>query len=174
MRPRAEVEPYPVLPTAVDRGSEAFAANQQANQASLDKLAGVLAQARAGGGEKYTARHKAKGKLLPRERVELLIDRDAHFLELCPLAGFEISGHSPGSSIIGGVGVVSGVECLITASDSTVKGGAVSEYGVVKSAASPRSPSTTGCPRSGSPSRPAPTCPTSTRSSCRAAAPSAT
>jgi acyl-CoA carboxylase subunit beta len=131
--PAAEVEPYPVLPTAVDRRSEAFAANERANRASLDKLAGVLAQARAGGGEKYTSRHKGKGKLLPRERIELLIDRDAHFLELCPLAGFEISGHSPGASIVGGIGVVSGVECLISASDSTVKGGAVNEYGVVKS-----------------------------------------
>ena len=129
----AEVEPYPVLPTAVDRSSEAFAGNERANRASLDKLSAALAKAREGGGEKYTTRHKAKGKLLPRERVELLIDRDAHFLELCPLAGLDISGHAPGSSIIGGIGVVSGVECLISASDSTVKGGAVSEYGVIKS-----------------------------------------
>jgi acetyl-CoA carboxylase carboxyltransferase component len=130
--PPEQEQPYPVLPTAVDPRSAAFADNQRANQASLDKLAAALATARGGGGEKYQARHRAKGKLLPRERVELLLDRDSHFLELCPLAGLDISGHAPGSSIIGGIGVVSGVECLITANDSTVKGGAVSEYGVIK------------------------------------------
>jgi acetyl-CoA carboxylase carboxyltransferase component len=126
-------EPYPALGTAVDPRAQSYGENRAANLASLDKLAGALAAARAGGGEKYTARHLAKGKLLPRQRIELLLDRDSHFLELCPLAGYEISGHTPGAAVIGGVGVVSGVECLITGNDSTVKGGAVSEYGVVKS-----------------------------------------
>src|SRR6188768_2619401 len=111
MRPPMQ-QPYPVLPTSVDRQADAYRANRDTNQASLEKLAAALARSREGGGEKYTSRHKAKGKLLPRERVELLIDRDAHFLELCPLAGLDISGHSPGSSIIGGIGVVSGVECF--------------------------------------------------------------
>ncbi|HUS64767.1 MAG TPA: carboxyl transferase domain-containing protein [Kofleriaceae bacterium] len=126
-------QPYPVLPTSVDRQADAYRANLTANQASLEKLATALARSREGGGEKYTARHKAKGKLLPRERIELLLDRGSYFLELCPLAGLDISGHAPGASVIGGVGLVSGVECLITAAESTVKGGAVGEYGVIKS-----------------------------------------
>jgi len=75
----------------------------------------------------------SKGKLLPRQRIELLLDRDAHFLELCPLAGFGVRGVTPGGSVIGGIGVVSGVECMIVASDSTVKGGAINEFGMKKS-----------------------------------------
>ena len=94
---------------------------------------GARARPRVGGGEKYTSRHKAAGKLLPRERVELLLDRDSYFLELCPLAGKDVPGHTPGASLIGGIGRVSGVECLITASESTVKGGAISEMSAWKS-----------------------------------------
>jgi acyl-CoA carboxylase subunit beta len=130
--PRPE-QPYPVLPTAVDAGSDAFAQNRAANRATLERLAAALAAARAGGGEKYATRHKERGKLLPRERIDLLLDRDSYFLELCPLAGHEVAGHAPGASLIGGIGLVSGVECLVTASDSTVKGGAINELGVVKS-----------------------------------------
>jgi len=70
---------------------------------------------------------------LPRERVELLLDRDSYFLELCALAGKDVPGHMPGASMIGGIGKVSGVECLITASESTVKGGAISEMSAWKS-----------------------------------------
>ncbi len=124
---------YPRLEDKL-RVDEQYKKNAEANQATLDKYDEVLAKARAGGGEKYTERHLKKGKLLPRERVELLLDQDSHFLELCPIAGYNIAGHSPGSSIIGGIGVVSGVECLVSANDSTIKGGAVSEYGVTKSA----------------------------------------
>ena len=124
---------YPRLDDKL-RVDEQYTRNAEANQETLDRYEDVLAKARAGGGEKYTERHLQKGKLLPRERVELLLDQDSHFLELCPIAGYNISGHSPGSSIIGGIGVVSGVECLISANDSTIKGGAVSEYGVTKSA----------------------------------------
>jgi acetyl-CoA carboxylase carboxyltransferase component len=129
--PRPE-QPYPLLPTAVDPDSEQFRANREANLAALARVEAALAASRAGGGEKYAARHLAKGKLLPRQRVELLLDRDSYLLELCPLAGHQVSGHTPGASIIAGIGLVSGVECLITANDSTVKGGAVSEYGVAK------------------------------------------
>ena len=123
---------YPVLPTKVDRGGETFTANRDTNLTSLEKLAGALAKSREGGGEKYVQRHLAAGKLLPRQRIELLLDRDAHFLEVAPLAGLGVRGHAPGASIVGGVGVVSGVECMISASEATVKGGAISEYGVIK------------------------------------------
>ncbi len=124
---------YPVIVTKLDRRSEAFQANRTANAAAVAKLTTALGEATVGGGEKYTSRHVRAGKLLPRERVELLLDRDAYFLELCALAGKDVPGHTPGASIVGGVGVVSGVECVITASEATVKGGAMSEMSVGKS-----------------------------------------
>ncbi|HVK84578.1 MAG TPA: carboxyl transferase domain-containing protein, partial [Kofleriaceae bacterium] len=124
---------YPVIQTKVDRRSDEFRANEATNRAAVDKLRTALAEATVGGGERYTSRHKAAGKLLPRERVELLLDRDSYFLELCALAGKDLAGHTPGASIVGGIGKVSGVECLITASESTVKGGAISEMTAVKS-----------------------------------------
>jgi acetyl-CoA carboxylase carboxyltransferase component len=75
-----------------------------------------------------------RGKLLPRERIELLLDPDGWFLELCPLAGYKCGGGvKAGASIIAGVGVVSGVECLISATESTLKGGAMHEWSVQKS-----------------------------------------
>ncbi|RMH38675.1 MAG: acyl-CoA carboxylase subunit beta [Deltaproteobacteria bacterium] len=130
----SEAQPYPVLPTRIDPRSDTFRRNDAANREALEAVRAALAQARAGGGDKYVRRFREAGKLLPRERVELLVDRDAHFLELCPLAGHGVPGHTAGASLIAGIGVVSGVECLITASDATVKGGAVNELGVQKSA----------------------------------------
>jgi acetyl-CoA carboxylase carboxyltransferase component len=123
-----------VIATRVDARSDEFRANAEANRAAVTRLSAALHQATLGGGEKYVARHRAAGKLLPRERVELVLDRDSYFLELCPLAGHDVPGHTPGAGLIGGVGRVSGVECLITASESTVKGGAVSEMTAWKSA----------------------------------------
>ncbi len=127
-------QPYPVIVTHVDRRAEDYRANEASNRAAVDKLRAALREATVGGGEKYTSRHKAAGKLLPRERVEMLLDRDSYFLELCPLAGKDVPGHTPGASVIGGIGRVSGVECLITASESTVKGGAISEMSAWKTA----------------------------------------
>jgi acetyl-CoA carboxylase carboxyltransferase component len=130
---RLEAQPYPVIASRVDTRSEEFRANAEANQAAVAKLRAALAETTLGGGEKYTSRHKAAGKLLPRERVELILDRDSYFLELCALAGKDVPGHVPGAGMIGGIGRVSGVECLITASESTVKGGAISEMTAWKS-----------------------------------------
>ncbi len=129
----SDTQPYPVLATRVDARSEEFRANTEINLAAVAKLQKALTEATVGGGEKYTSRHKAAGKLLPRERVELLLDRDSYFLELCALAGKDVPGHVPGAGLIGGVGRVSGVEVLITASESTVKGGAISEMTAWKS-----------------------------------------
>ena len=126
-------QPYPVIASRVDRRSEEFEANEAANRAAVDKLRAALVEATLGGGDKYTSRHKAAGKLLPRERIELILDRDSYFLELCALAGHGVPGHTPGASMVGGIGRVSGVECLITASESTVKGGAISEMTAWKS-----------------------------------------
>ena len=128
------VQAYPVVESRVDGAGEVFQKNREANLGDLEKVAAALARARLGGGEKYTTRHKERGKLLPRERIELLLDRDGWFLELCSLAGLDVSGETPGSSVIGGVGLVSGVECLITASEATIKGGAITELTLRKSA----------------------------------------
>ncbi|QZY30968.1 acyl-CoA carboxylase subunit beta [Nocardioides coralli] len=100
----------------------------------LDKLAELDAEharAVAGGGEKYVERHHARGKLLPRERIELLVDPGSAFLELSPLAGWG-SDFTVGASVVTGIGVIEGVECVITANDPTVKGGASNPWTVKK------------------------------------------
>lgn len=125
--------PYPVLASRVDFRSEVFQRNRAQNLEALERVHEALRKANEGGGPKYNDRFRKRGKLLPRERVELLLDRDAHFLELCPLAGHKVRGASTGGGIIGGIGVVSGVECVINANESTIKGGAVNETGVLKS-----------------------------------------
>ncbi len=126
-------QPYPVIATRIDPRSAEYRANHDANSAAVDKLTKSLAEATVGGGEKYITRHKAAGKLLPRERIELLLDRDSYFLELCALAGKDVPGHTTGAGFIGGIGKVSGVEVVISANDSTVKGGAISEMTAMKS-----------------------------------------
>jgi acetyl-CoA carboxylase carboxyltransferase component len=113
-----------VLPTRVDTRSEAYRVNYTAMAEQVRYLGEQLALASAGGGEKYVARHRQRGKLLPRERIELLLDRDAPFLELSPLAGWGTE-YALGGSTVTGIGVVSGVECLISANDPTLKGGAI-------------------------------------------------
>ena len=123
---------YPVLGTKIDRRSDAYRDNYTKNLADLDRIQAALVKSRQGGGEKYTSRHLDRGKLLPRQRIESVLDRDAYFLELCSLAGHEIQGNNTGSAVVGGVGVVSGVECLITASEATVKGGAINEISMLK------------------------------------------
>jgi acetyl-CoA carboxylase carboxyltransferase component len=130
---RINEQAYPVLASHVDVRDPAFESNREQNLKLLEPVKAALQKSLEGGGPKYNDRHKSRGKLLPRERVELLLDRDSAFLELCPLAGNEIEGHAPGASVIGGIGRVSGVECLITANESTVKGGSMSEYSVIKS-----------------------------------------
>ena len=100
----------------------------------LEKLADLDAQhavAVAGGGEKYVDRHHARGKLTARERIELLVDPGSAFLELSPLAGWG-SDFTIGASLVTGIGVVEGVECLISANDPTVKGGASNPWTVKK------------------------------------------
>jgi acetyl-CoA carboxylase carboxyltransferase component len=125
-------QPYPVIATRIDTRSPEYRANHEANTAAVEKLRKALGEATIGGGEKYTSRHKAAGKLLPRERIELLLDRDSYFLELCALAGKDVPGHTTGAGFIGGIGRVSNVEVVISANDSTVKGGAISEVTAAK------------------------------------------
>ena len=129
---RIDEQPYPVLRSHVDTQGPGFAANAEANRKLWSEVEAALTRSRAGGGPKYNERHRARGKLLPRERVELLLDRDSPFLELCPLAGHEVDAHATGAGVIGGIGRVSSVECLITANEATVKGGSLSELSVAK------------------------------------------
>jgi acetyl-CoA carboxylase carboxyltransferase component len=96
---------------------------REAMLAKLADLDAEHAKAVAGGGEKYVERHRRRGKLLARERIELLVDPDSPFLELSPLAAWG-SEFSVGAGVVTGIGVIEGVECVITANDPTVRGGA--------------------------------------------------
>jgi acetyl-CoA carboxylase carboxyltransferase component len=120
--------------TRIDPRSETFVQNRAANLASLQQLQELLAKARAGGGPKYVERHTARGKLLPRERIDRLLDRDSPFLEIAPLAGCHEGGIVPGGSIVAGIGWVRSVPCMVTASDATVQGGAINPWGLLRSA----------------------------------------
>ncbi len=97
----------------------------------IGELREAQARADAGGGEKYTRRHHARGKLLARERIELLVDRDSPFLELSTLAAWG-TAYPVGAGVVTGIGVVEGVECVIVANDPTVRGGAVNPYTLKK------------------------------------------
>ena len=123
----------PKLVSELDPRSESYVENREAMLARLAELEAAVAQACAGGGEKYTSRHHARGKLLPRERIELLVDRDAPFLELMPVAAYG-SDFPVGAGVVTGIGVVSGAPCMIIANDPTVRGGAVNPYTLKKTA----------------------------------------
>jgi len=113
----------PVVTSTVDTRTEDYTTNRAASLAALESLDAEHAKALAGGGERYVQRHHSRGKLLARERIELIIDPGAPFLELSTLAAWG-SDFTVGASIVTGIGVIEGVECLITASDPTVRGGA--------------------------------------------------
>jgi acyl-CoA carboxylase subunit beta len=99
--------------------------------AKLEALDAEHAKAVGGGGEKYVERHHRRGKLLARERIELLVDEGSAFLELSPLAGWG-SDYPVGASVVTGIGVVEGVECMVIANDPTVRGGASNPWTVKK------------------------------------------
>jgi acetyl-CoA carboxylase carboxyltransferase component len=121
-----------VLRSHVDTRSEAYRSNRAGFLEQIAYLNEQLTLVRAAGGEKYVARHLARGKLMARERIELLLDRDSPFLELSPLAAWGTE-FGLGAGIISGVGLVSGVECVITANEPTMKGGTLNPYSVLKS-----------------------------------------
>lgn len=110
------------LKSTIDPKAPTFVEAAEAMTAKLTEIDGELAKALAGGGPKYVDRHHARGKLTARERIELLVDPDSPFLELCPLAAYG-SDFQVGASLVTGIGVVEGVECLLVANDPTVKGG---------------------------------------------------
>src|SRR6266542_3225701 len=121
-----------VLVSRVDAAAAAYRENRSANLWLLSEISEQLALARAGGGGRDLARHRARGKLLARERVELLLDRDAPFLELSPLAAWGSDFHV-GASVVTGIGSVEGTECVSVANDPTVRGGATNPFGLRKS-----------------------------------------
>jgi acyl-CoA carboxylase subunit beta len=121
-----------VLRSVLDDRSPDYAASREAMVAKLAELTAEQARAIAGGGPKYTQRHQARGKLLVRERIELLLDPGSPFLELSPLAAWGTE-FAVGGSVVTGIGVVEGTECVISASDPTVRGGTSNPWTVRKS-----------------------------------------
>src|SRR6195952_5188134 len=112
------------LPSSIDPTSSDFARNAEAMRALVAELREKLDQVAGGGGKVSRARHTSRGKMLARDRVDLLIDPGTAFLELSPLAAHGLYGgdvHS--ASVITGVGRISGRECVIVANDATIKGG---------------------------------------------------
>ena len=114
----------PVLTTAFAPDSEAARANAAHNRALADRLRADVATAALGGPERARDKHTARGKLLPRDRVERLLDPGSPFLEIGQLAAFDLyEGEVPGAGLIAGIGRVSGRQVMIVCNDATVKGG---------------------------------------------------
>ncbi|MGF7121742.1 acetyl-CoA carboxylase carboxyltransferase component [Rhodococcus sp. BE178] len=111
----------------VDSTSTEYLGNRGVQLKGVSALDDELAKVVAGGGPRYTQRHHDRGRLLVRERIELLVDRDAAFLEFSPLAAWG-TDFTVGAAIVTGVGVISGVECVIIAHDPTVRGGTMNPY----------------------------------------------
>ncbi|MBR0780005.1 carboxyl transferase domain-containing protein [Bradyrhizobium iriomotense] len=112
------------LHSSIDPSSSDFARNSEAMRGLVADLREKLSQVAGGGGEASRNRHTARGKMLARERVDLLVDPGTSFLELSPLAAYGLYGgdvHS--ASVVTGVGRISGRECVIVANDATIKGG---------------------------------------------------
>jgi acetyl-CoA carboxylase carboxyltransferase component len=120
-----------VLKTLLDVSAESYAANRKAQLEALVRLEEQLELAVAGGGERYVQRHRDRGKLPVRERLELLLDPDSPFLELSALAAWG-TDFTVGASVVTGIGVVSDVECVIIGHDPTVRGGAMNPYSLRK------------------------------------------
>ena len=118
-----------VLETKLNARSADFQTNAAAMRALVDDLAEKVAKSAAGGGAVARAKHVARGKLLPRERVQMLLDPGTPFLELSPLAAFAMypdrdgTDSAPCAGVITGIGRISGIDCLVVCNDATVKGG---------------------------------------------------
>lgn len=112
------------LESKISTSSEVFKANAAYNKALLAELKERLAVVKRGGGEKSVKRHTDRGKLIPRERIERVLDDGSPFLEIGALAAWELyDGGVPSAGVVAGIGRVHGVECMLVANDATVKGG---------------------------------------------------
>src|SRR5690606_14958090 len=113
-----------VLPTRVDVNSPEFQRNREHHLRLIEEVQAAVAQAKAAGGAEAIARHRKRGKLLARERIERILDPGTAFLELSPLAAHGMyDGEAPSAGIVTGIGVVEGREVMLVANDATVKGG---------------------------------------------------
>ena len=113
-----------VIKTQVNTRAPQFAENEAAMREVIADLHKKLDEVKQGGGAKAQERHLSRGKLLPRERIERLLDQGAPFLEFSQLAALDVyDDFVPSAGIITGIGRVSGVECIIVANDATTKGG---------------------------------------------------
>ncbi len=121
----------PVLASRLDPTSREFGENRAAMLTTLATFEELLAEARAGGGPKYIERHRRRGKLLVRERIELLVDRDSPFLELSTLAAWG-TDKKLGANAVTGIGVVAGVECVVSGNDPTSQAGSSNRYSLAK------------------------------------------
>ncbi|TXH36584.1 MAG: methylcrotonoyl-CoA carboxylase [Rhodospirillaceae bacterium] len=114
----------PVIRSQVDVKSDAFRQNAEVLRKQVDDLRQLVARLQKGGGEAACARHVARGKLLPRDRIRELLDSGSPFLELSQLAAHGLyNDEVPCAGLITGIGRISGQECMIVANDATVKGG---------------------------------------------------
>jgi len=114
----------PVIESKLNARSADFQANATAMRALVDDLQARVSEVGQGGGEAARAKHTGRGKLLPRVRVQMLLDPGTPFLEVAPLAALHMyGGDAPGAGIVAGIGRVSGVDCMIVCNDATVKGG---------------------------------------------------
>jgi 3-methylcrotonyl-CoA carboxylase beta subunit len=114
----------PRIESKIATDSEEFRARKDHNRALAEKLRADVAEAAKGGPEKHRQRHVERGKLLPRDRVERLLDPGSPFLEIGQLAAFDLyEGEVPGAGIIAGIGRVSGRQVMMVCNDATVKGG---------------------------------------------------
>ena len=112
------------LQSKIDGSSAAFATNEAHHRGLAHELSELCARLALGGDERSRTRHVERGKLLPRDRLDGLLDRGSSFLELSQLAAYELyDDWVPGGSIITGIGRVAGIECMIIVNDATVKGG---------------------------------------------------
>ncbi len=113
-----------ILESRVDRDAPEFSANRERMEQLVSELRERTAEASKGGGAEAIERHRSRGKMLARERIDLLIDPGSAFLELNALAAYDLyEGAAPAAGIVTGIGVVEGRECVIIANDATVKGG---------------------------------------------------
>lgn len=113
-----------LLHTQLNPRSADFVANAAAMRALVDDLTAHIEKVAVGGGESARSKHTARGKLLPRDRVQMLLDPGTPFLEIAPLAALNMyNNDAPCAGLIAGIGRVNGVDCMIVCNDATVKGG---------------------------------------------------
>lgn len=123
-KPSVKLTPMGSIESKISTGNQDFVANSNWMKSLVQTYKENLAKVQQGGGADAMAKHKSRGKLTARERIDALIDPGTPFLELSPLAAWDMyEGEAPGAGIVTGVGVIEGVECVIVANDATVKGG---------------------------------------------------